>query len=345
MVNKYIIFGQPNSSTFCFPEIKTIQNVDILDYQIPDNITIIGEGCLENLNINTLYSNKVEIIGDIACKNTNIKKLFVSKNIKSIGERAFFSTQLNEIIFEPGSSITQTNFGNLCFGESSGNIDIFYSSEHYGSSTNFSANLNNSGVFSPGTNVIYHEIDNFTFIKDLEDVWVQVDNSSAILRREDIIQAIDDSPALTNFSDIREVRFNTNLTTISDECFKNCESLNRLNLLGEPNLTTIGKSAFQNCISLKTLKLPDCMKIFSESCFQGCENLSFITFSEGSCACELNFGEKSFNDISNNVHVNFECISNQDLAQLQIHFNGVYKAKIPPGTIKYTKFIVNHPEY
>jgi len=344
MVNKYIIFGQPNSSTFCFSEIKTIQNVDILDYQIPDNITIIGEGCLENLNINTLYSNKVEIIGDIACRNTNIKNLFVNKYIKSIGERAFFSTQLNEIIFEPGSQIT--NFGNLCFGESSGNIDIFYSSQDYDSSTDFSANLNNSGVFSPGTNVIYHEIDNFTFIKDLEDVWVQVDNSSAILTREDIIQAIDESPVLTNFSDIREVRFNTNLTTISDECFKNCESLNRLNLLGEPNLTTIAKSAFQNCISLKTLKLPDSMKIFSESSFQGCENLSFITFSEGSCACELNFDAKSFNDISNNVHVNFECISNQDLAQLQIEFSGVYTAKIQPAQpVKYTKFIVNHPEY
>ena len=344
MVNKYIIFGQPNSSTFCFPEIKTIQNVDILDYQIPDNITIIGAGCLESLNINTLYSNKVETIGNSACKNTKIKKLFVNKYIKSIGERAFFSTGLNEIIFEPGSKIT--NFGNLSFGESSGNIDIFYSSQDYNSSTDFSANLNNSGVFSPGTNVIYHEIDNFTFIKDLEDVWVQVDNSSAILTREDIIQAIDESPVLTNFSDIREVRFNTNLTTISDECFKDCEYLNRLNLLGEPNLTTIGKSAFQNCISLKTLVLPDSIKIFSESCFEGCVNLSFISFSEGSCACDLNFHAKSFNDISNNVHVNFECISNQDLAQLQIDFQSVYTPKIPPAQpIRYTKFTVNHPEY
>lgn len=344
MVKKYIIFGQPNSSTFCFPEIKTIQNVDILDYQIPDNITIIGEGCLKDLNINNLYSNKVETIGNSACRDTKIKKLFVSKNIKFIGEQAFFGTGLNEIIFEPGSKIT--NFGNLCFGESSGNIDIFYSSEDYGSSTNFSANLDNSGVFSPGTNVIYHEIDNFTFVKDLEDVWVQVDNSSAILTREDIIQAIDESPVLTNFSDIREVRFNTNLTTISEECFKDCETLNRLNLLGEPNLTTIGKSAFQNCVSLKILVLPDCMETFSESCFQGCENLSFISFSEGSCACNLNFGEKSFNDISNNVHVNFECISNQDLAQLQIHFQAVYTAKIHPAQpIKYTKFRVNHPEY
>ena len=88
------------------------------------------------------------------------------------------------------------------------------------------------------------------------------------------------------------------------------------------------------------------MKFFFESCFEGCENLSFITFSEGSCACNLHFGAKSFNDISNNVHVNFECISNQDLAQLQIEFQAVYTAKIPPAQpIKYTKFIVNHPEY
>lgn len=344
MVNKYIIFGQPNSSTFCFPEIKTIQNINILDYQIPDNITIIGEGCLESLNINTLYSNKVQIISNLACKDTKIKKLFINKNIKSIGEQAFFNTQLNEIIFEQGSQIT--NFGYRCFGESSGNIDIFYSSQDYGSSTDFSANLNSSGVFSPNTNVIYHEIDNFTFIKDLEDVWIQVDNSSTILTREDITQTIYESSALTSFSDIREVRFNTNLTTISDECFKDCENLNRLNLLGEPNLTIIGKSAFQNCISLKTLKLPDCMEIFSDSCFEGCENLSFITFSEGSCACNLNFGAKSFNDISNNVHVNFECISNQELAQLRIEFTGVYTSKIlPTQPIKYTKFIVNHPEY
>ncbi len=343
MANKYIIFGQSNTQTFCFPEIKTIQNVNILDYQIPDNITIIGEGCLKDLNINTLYSNKVETIGNSACRDTNIKKLFINKNIKSIGEQAFFNTQLNEIIFEQGSHIT--HFGNLCFGESSGNVNIFYSSQDYDSSADFSANLDNSGVFTPGTNVTYHEIDNFTFILNLQDVWVQVDNSSTILTREDISQAIDDSPALTSFSDIREVRFNTNLTTISDECFKDSEILNRLNLLGEPNLTTIGKSAFQNCISLKTLKLPDCMKTFSESCFEACENLSFITFSEGSCACDLNFHPKSFNDISNNVHVNFECISNQKLAQLQIEFQPVYTAKIPPGTIKYTKFIVNHPEY
>ncbi len=342
MVNKYIIFGQPNSSTFCFPEIKTIQNVDILDYQIPDNITIIGAGCLKDLNINILNSNKVEIIGNSACQDTNIKKLFISKYIKSIGEKAFFDTGLTEIIFEPGSQIT--HFGNLCFGESSGNVNIFYSSEDYNSPTDFSANLNNSGVFSPGTNVIYYEINNYTFIENVDNVWVQVDNSSAILTREDITQAINNSSALTSFSDIKEVKFNTNLTTISDECFKGCENLNQLIFLSDPNLTTIGKSAFQNCISLKKLVLPDCMEIFSESCFEGCENLSFISFSEGSCACNLHFGAKSFNDISNNVHVNFECISNQELDQLRIDFTGVYTAKNPPGTIRFSKFRVTHPD-
>lgn len=334
----FIIFNQsPQSNTYCFQNLP--KNIDVLEYYIPSTIKIIGNGCLENLNIKTLYSNQVTTIEANACKNTQIETLFINKNITFIGNNAFLDTDLKKIIFEPGSKIT--TFGQDCFGGSSNSVDVFFSTIDYSNVSVFSSLLHTKAVFSPGTDVSYHEIDNFTFVKTRHtDNWIQIDASQTELTREDVSNSI----APLSITDITEIMFNLNLQTISNECFANCPNLKILNFNDEIDLHTIGSNAFKECTSLKTLIFPKSIENISDSAFKGCQNLSFIGFPEGTDEGALQFGSESFYDIcQNNVHVNFVCISNPNLNNLKTKFNTACNTS--PSNITYSRFIVNQPDF
>ena len=61
---------------------------------------------------------------------------------------------------------------------------------------------------------------------------------------------------------------NGSLTSVGDECFYGCESLNSIDL-GD-NLLSIGRSCFKDCTSLSLLKLGEQVNWLGEYCLENC---------------------------------------------------------------------------
>ena len=102
----------------------------------------------------------------------------------------------------------------------------------------------------------------------------------------------------SNITSFDELQYFTNLTTINDQAFYQCNYLTsltlpnsissignsafvrctRLSSLNFPDtISSIGKSAFYNCTGLTSLTLPNAMTMISERTFYGCSGLTSVT--------------------------------------------------------------------
>ena len=67
---------------------------------------------------------------------------------------------------------------------------------------------------------------------------------------------------------------NNNVTSIGDNTFQNCYSLQSINI--PSNVTSIGSSAFQNCYSLQSITIPSSVTSIGQNAFQNCSSLQSI---------------------------------------------------------------------
>ena len=77
--------------------------------------------------------------------------------------------------------------------------------------------------------------------------------------------------AFNGCTNLKTVSFNylsSQLTDISDSCFKNCYNLTNITL--PKNISSISGSAFQNCKSLKSIIIPENVKFVYNNAFNGC---------------------------------------------------------------------------
>lgn len=97
----------------------------------------------------------------------------------------------------------------------------------------------------------------------------------------------------------------TALTQIYDLAFGDCTSLSSVKL--PPNLVGMGSfDTFQNCTSLTSIDIPASVTYIAAYCFDGCKNLSHITF-RGDLKDNFGSGFLSLRGISDNatIYVNF----------------------------------------
>ena len=71
----------------------------------------------------------------------------------------------------------------------------------------------------------------------------------------------------------------TQVDSISDSCFQNCISLNKIEIKAQ--LLGIGKNSFASCKSLKLIIIPKPVRIIGEGAFSNCENLEEIILPSG----------------------------------------------------------------
>jgi hypothetical protein len=86
------------------------------------------------------------------------------------------------------------------------------------------------------------------------------------------IQCFEDCHKLTNVI----INNNCNITILKDQVFKNCISLNSVEI---PNkINTFGSELFFNCKSLENINIPSDLSSIGNNCFANCENLLNINF-------------------------------------------------------------------
>lgn len=95
----------------------------------------------------------------------------------------------------------------------------------------------------------------------------------------------------SDFVNLNEVELPPETTDIPEDCFKNCESLTRVNLLDKADnkITTVHKQAFFGCRALNNLTLPAVKSVESKS-FEQCIALKSIKIGKGATSiCQGTF--------------------------------------------------------
>ncbi len=92
------------------------------------------------------------------------------------------------------------------------------------------------------------------------------------------------------FTTFEELYYFTGLTTIADDAFNGCTSLNTIKL--PKKLKKIGDRAFKGCRALKNVSLPDMLVSIGDSAFYGCRVLPNLTIP----ASVLQLGVSAFQD-------------------------------------------------
>ena len=103
--------------------------------------------------------------------------------------------------------------------------------------------------------------------------------------------------AFNGCTNLKTVSFNylsSQLTDISDSCFKNCYNLTNITL--PKNISSISGSAFQNCASLKSIIIPENVKYIYNNAFNGCTSLENVTFA-GSASNDLTVCKTALQDL------------------------------------------------
>lgn len=124
-------------------------------------------------------------------------------------------------------------------------------------------------------------------------------------------------------SDIKEVQIPSNITSIGDNAFYECNSLESISIpddvtsIGDgaflgctslknitipENVTSIGNHAFRKCSSLTEINIPNNIKSIGEYAFYRCSNLTSITIGEG----VRSIGDNAFTRCDKLLSINYE---------------------------------------
>ena len=86
----------------------------------------------------------------------------------------------------------------------------------------------------------------------------------------------------TNFQYLQNIdlSFNSNITVIHTNCFKNCYKLNRITFSN--SLLIISSNSFENCYELSDINIPSSVTSVQEDSFKNCTSLQTITINSPS---------------------------------------------------------------
>lgn len=83
--------------------------------------------------------------------------------------------------------------------------------------------------------------------------------------------------AFSHCTKLSSITLPSEITTIDDKAFYNCQNLTNLEFIQDTNLFEICESAFENCISLTVLILPESLSIIRRKAFYNCLALEKIS--------------------------------------------------------------------
>ena len=190
---------------------------------------------------------------------TNLQRIILPANLKSIGNNAFYNCQNLQPITFPATlqaigqyAFYQTyNIGDVVLPEGLNSLGSYAFYNSHLTSVNFPSTLRTV------SNSCFYNCD---YLKE-----VNFNGQTSIEN-----YAFYYSDGLTN------IKFPETLTSIGYEAFANCKNLKNIEF--NEGLTNIGDEAFYNCDALESITLPSSLQNMNGYyCFQGCDRLSQVT--------------------------------------------------------------------
>ncbi len=172
-----------------------------------------------------------------------LKNVKISASVKSIGQMAFFSSNVKNVEIAESSQLTTINdyaFVN-CLNLKSITIPASVTS------------IGNQ-AFNGCT-----ELETLTFAEGSKLTSIN-------------------STTFQNCSKLKGVTIPAKVETIGSNAFKGCKELETLTFAEGSTLKTIGKYAFQKCEKLTSVVIPDTAEDLALECFEGCASLTEVAF-------------------------------------------------------------------
>ena len=232
-------------------------------YNIPDQVTTIGEAAFAYSRIKTIDLNNVEIIADKAFCFSELNSINIADKVIHLGNKAFYNCE----------NLRQVNLGHSLTSIGSGafyncdirSIQIPNSLMVIGSLAFFANNNLTSLTFEEDSNLL--EIDSNAFY-GVAITSLALPNSLLVIGNS----------AFANNVKLSEVNFGSELITIGSYAFANAWSLEEITF---PNkLVSIGGFAFFTSKLSGVVNLPDSLSYLGDGAFASCEALTGFSVSE-----------------------------------------------------------------
>lgn len=254
---------------FSYSKIKSIV--------IPSGVKELPERIFQscsNLEKVTLHSN-IKSIGSYAFYKTAVTKLELPQQLTTLGESALGSTKLIEVTIPDGVVVLERNL--FAGSEDLKNVAL------KGSVTTL-----NEGVFKscPSLQTIQ-----FGENKDAKEGEIVIPETvtvigrylfsgCATLKSVTFPDSITELPmyVLEKCTSLTDVIMNNNVKTIGNYAFDGCSSLDSISL--PSSLTSLGTYAFRNCKALKSLSIPEGVKTIPYYMANGCTSLTSVTYGD-----------------------------------------------------------------
>lgn len=292
IIYKNAINGLSSLTSLTLPEdlvqicSNAIINSNISSINLPKNVKYFsGASLLNNDNLShisvdkdnkyfasingTIYNyNKDKIVK--VCDNT-LNKFEINKEIKEIGEFAFYNTKIREINFDEESElkiIGDSSFANMA---NLVNINIPNSITELG-----------DFPFNNCSSLKYNEYGNANYIGTLNNPYfvnvgaINEDIESSFIEDNCVFV---DAYAYANCVNLKELTIGRNVINIAKCAFQNCTSLSSVRI--PDNVKNIAESAFQNASSIKELFISGNVETIDTCAFKNCTSLTSLTLNQG----------------------------------------------------------------
>ncbi len=246
---------------------------------IPENVTKIGDyafrGC-KSLTSLEFAGDKLTTIGKQAFSDSSSLYRFASvsgtlvipASVTTIGDHAFKSNKIENLIFEPNSKLT--TIGQYAFGGNKIQNDVIIpdSVTSLGSSA-FSANLMQRVYIGSGITTVSSSA--FSSCKNLTEVTFSPDTKVTSIG----------SSAFSHCEKLETITIPASVQTIGSSAFGYCYNLSSFNFESDNTLTTLNSGAFRECYKLSSIDFPSSLTTLDLSAIYYCRGLARIDIPEG----------------------------------------------------------------
>ncbi len=228
------------------------------EYVVEDAGT--AKGAIE---VPEVYRGKpVTAIADSAFRNSDVESVVISKTVKSIGEKAFWScAELTSVTIPSSVQTIGASAFQSCYSLKS--VEIPGSIETINKDTFIYCRELEKVVINEGVKTICETA--FWRCDNLTDL--QIANSVTSIDK----LAFAEARSLTSLS------LGKGLETIGESAFQACTKLANLTFHAESSLKTIGVKAFQNCSELTSVALPAGLQTIDTNAFYNASSLETVT--------------------------------------------------------------------